>query len=167
LGGLISKLRTVPIRSGRNAGKKIVIAMFEDFAGSVEAVIFSEQLAQFQHLLKPDAVVFIDGSVDRRREEASVRVSNIVPIEEARQKLSQRLVLRMNSTGGPLETLDSIQSLCRDNRGGCEVLFQVSSPEGWATIIRSRSGLAVDPTDDLLAQLRAVPGVDDLVCRGV
>ena len=166
VGGLITRLRTVPIRSGRNAGKKMLIATFEDFSGSVEVVVFSEQLPEFQPLLKPDALVFITGTVDRRREEPSLRVSVIVPLEQAPRRLSRQVVLRMQSTGGPLDSLGQVATLCREHRGQCEVYFEVGSPEGWFATVRPRQQIAVDPTSDLLAELRSVPGVDDVLCGG-
>jgi DNA polymerase-3 subunit alpha len=168
LGGLVSKIRTVVIRSGRSAGRKMLIAVIEDFVGSIEAVVFPDQLAETQALLKPDTVVFVEGSVDRRREEPSLRVTRIIPIAEARRWLTQHLLIRLRTTGGRSETLPELRDLCRRYHGKCPVVLQITSPEGWVTTIRpKRPGLAaVDPCDAFLAELAALVGPDAVRCRG-
>jgi len=156
LGGLVARIRSVAIRNGRQAGKKLLIAVLEDFVGSIEAVVFPDQLGEAQALLRPDAVVFIEGTVDRRREEPSVRVSSIVPIEQARRKLSRRLLLTVPSSAEARE-IRRIHETCRAHAGRCPLYFQVRSPEGWIATIKSRSG-AVDLSDELLADLAARVG---------
>ena len=168
LGGLISKVRSVAIRSGPNAGKKLLIAVIEDFVGSIEAVVFPDQLAEARALLRPDAVVFVEGSVDRRREEPSLRVSRIIPIEAARRELSRHLLVHLRTTGGRSELLPELRDLCYSHRGKCPLLLQVSSPEGWVTTIKPKArGLtAVDPCNELLEQLEAIIGTGSVLCAG-
>jgi len=167
LGGLIAKLRTVPIKTGRNAGKKMLIATLEDFSGAIEVVVFSEQLPEFQHLLRPDAVVFIDGSVDRRREEPSIRATRIIPVEDAQRELARSVVLRLQSTGGPLDSLPEVQTLCRQHRGRCEVYLEIAGPDGgWVATVRSRQSLAVELNEQLLTQLGGLPGVQGVYLCG-
>jgi DNA polymerase-3 subunit alpha len=168
LGGLVSKTRTVPIRSGRSAGQRLLIAVIEDFVGSIEAVVFPDQLADARGVLRPDAVVFVEGSVDRRREEPSLRVGRIVPIAEARRQLSQHVLVHLHSTGGPLEMLPDLRGLCANHRGRCPLYVRISSPEGWVTTIRPKApGLsAVDPCDEFLEGLEALVGPGNAWCGG-
>jgi len=168
LGGLVSKVRSVVIRTGHSQGKKMLIAVIEDFVGSIEAVVFPDQLAEARTLLKPDAVVFVQGSVDRRREEPSLRVTRIIPVSEARRELAQQLLVRLRTTGGRSETLPDLRDLCRSYRGKCPLCLQISSPEGWVTTIRPKArGLsAVDPCDDFLQKLVELVGPDNVRCCG-
>jgi DNA polymerase-3 subunit alpha len=64
---LVQSIRTIIIKNGRSAGQKMAIVTFEDTAGTVEAVMFSECYAQFSHHLTADNVVFVLGRVDRSR----------------------------------------------------------------------------------------------------
>ncbi len=168
LGGLVSKVRNVVIRNGPSAGKKMLIAVIEDFVGSIEAVVFPDQLADAKTLLKPDAVVFVEGSVDRRREEPSLRVNRIIPIEAARRELSQHLIVQLRTMGGRSEVLPELRELCRNYRGKCSLLLQVSSPEGWVTTIKPKArGLtAVDPCNEFLEQLESLVGTGNIRCGG-
>jgi DNA polymerase-3 subunit alpha len=168
LGGLVSKVRSVPIRTGRSVGKKLLIAVIEDFVGSIEAVIFPDQLAEAQTLLRPDAVVFVEGSVDRRREEPNLRVNRIIPISAARRVLTRHLLVRLRTTGTASETLPDLRELCESFRGKCPLLLQVTSPEGWITTIRptARGLTTVDPCDQLLHKLDTLVGADNVCCCG-
>ncbi len=166
LGGLVSKVRSALIRTGRSQGKKLLIATIEDFVGVTEAIIFPDQLPQAQPLLKPDAVVFLEGEVDRRREEPSIRVSRVVPIDQARRLLAREVVIRLQSTGGPVENLAEVRDLCAAHHGRCPVYFEITSPEGWTATVKGQDGITVDPSDELLAGLQSLLGAENVLCCG-
>ncbi len=165
LGGLISKVRSVPIRNGRSAGKKLLIALLEDFAGSIEAVVFPDQLPEAQTLLRPDAVVFVDGTVDGRREEPSIRVKRVIPLADAPRELTRELVLRLTSTGSSSALLPQLQSLCRAHPGRCPLFLRIHSAEGWTVSLQS-GGRGVDPSADFLREAVSRLGADNVLCAG-
>ncbi|MBU0637850.1 MAG: DNA polymerase III subunit alpha [Planctomycetes bacterium] len=166
LGGLISRVRSVAIRSGRSAGKKMLIATIEDLVGTTEAIVFPDQLDEVQPLLKPDAVVFIDGSVDCRREEAAVRISQVIPVEHARRELSREVLLHFQSTGGRAENLDAVHELCQAHRGRCPVYLEIESPEGWLATVKCRNGASVTPSDEFLLGVQELLGPGNVLCCG-
>ena len=166
LGGLVSKVRSVAIRNGRSAGKKMLIATIEDFVGAVETIVFPENLPTIQPLLKPDAVVFVVGEVDRRREEPSVRISEVVPVDEARRRLTRGIRVKLYSTGGPTAVLSKLRDACRSNRGGCPLVLHIDSPDGWVATTASRGAPLVDASDKLLARLETLVGTENVTCIG-
>ena len=166
LGGLVSHVRSRPIRTGRSAGKKLLVVKLEDFCGSTEVIVFPDQLENAQHVLKPDAVVFIEGAVDRRREQPSVRAARVVPIEQARREYSREILIRLHSAGDPLDALPRIQELCRTHRGNCPVYFEVTSPEGWAVTVKGRQSASVEPCEEFLATVEKLAGVQSVLCCG-
>jgi len=165
LGGLISRVRGVAIRNGRSAGKKLQIAVIEDFVGSVEAIIFPDRQSDVLTLLKPDAVVFIEGSVDRRREEPCLRVDNIIPIEDARRRLTRELLVKLRADTGTTDALDSLQELCAAHAGPTPLFFQVKlEPDLLATLRPQRT--AVELTDPFMSQLERCVGAERVVLCG-
>ena len=168
LGGLITKTRTVPIRQGRNAGKKLLIAVIEDFNGSMEATVFPDQLEEATALLKPDAVVFLEGSVDRRREEPSLRVNRIIPVEQACELLAQNVVVELHTGGGPNERLTQVHDICKQHRGACQLILKVCSNDGWEVTLKPkvRGASRVTPNRDLLKGLEEILGEDSVYCTG-
>ncbi|MBL8878374.1 MAG: DNA polymerase III subunit alpha [Phycisphaerales bacterium] len=166
LGGIVSKVRFVPIRNGRSAGQKMLITLVEDFAGSVEAIVFPDQLEQFTPLLKPDAVVFLDATVDRRREVPSLRVTAATPVEHVRRNLSREVIVRLQSTAGRHDALPRIRDLCDRNRGPTPMFFEVGSGDGWVATIRNRAA-GVDASTEFLASLTALVGADCVELGGI
>jgi DNA polymerase-3 subunit alpha len=165
LGGLISRIRSVPIKTGRSAGKKLLIAVLEDFVGMIEAIIFPDQLPDAQPLLKPDTILFIDGSVDRRREEPSIRVSQLIPVAEARRRLSRQLVLHLHSGRVPADVLPDLQALIAAHRGPCPLFVEIESGDGLCVTFKLRGG-GVDPSDEFLARMEWLVGQRSICCNG-
>jgi len=166
LGALVTRIRTVPIRQGRSAGKKLLIAVLEDFTGSVEAVIFPDQLTEAQTLVKPDAVLFVEGTVDYKREEPSVRVESVMPVQQAQATLTRELVIELRTTGGKHERLGPLNELIRRSPGKCPVYFEVRSFEGWKATVKARSGGGVGVSDAFLRSAAELVGPERVWCRG-
>lgn len=96
LGGIITAVRFVNLRSAKNSDRKMGLLTFEDLKGRVEAVLFHDKLNAYRSLLALDTLVFLEGAVDKKREEPSVRVSRIVSAEDARQQLTSILLLTIS-----------------------------------------------------------------------
>ncbi len=166
LGGLISKIRPVAIKQGRSAGKKILVLTFEDFEGSVEAVVFPDRLeAEEASLIKPDQVVFIEGTIDTRREDPSIRAERIIPISDARQEFAISIVLRMARGVHTPTDLERIHDVCRGARGRCPLYIEVETQDGYIATIRCGE-VHVRPDDATLAALRDLVGPENVVCVG-
>jgi len=111
LGGMVSNMRTVVTRGGRNPGKKLGIVTLEDLHGRVEAIVFPDQLERDRALLAPDAIVFLEGEVDRKREEPSLRVSRVIPADQAYHQLARALLIDV-----PRDVpLDALMTLIREH----------------------------------------------------
>jgi len=166
LGGLVSRVRSVPIRAGRSAGKKLVIATIEDFAGSVDALVFPDEHAVSLPVLKPDAIVFVEGAVDRRREEPSIRTARVVPVDQARREYAREVVIRLRSGPAAEQTLPRLRDLCRKHSGPCPVYFEIALPDGAVALVRGRADAQVQPVDEFLAAVGRLAGVEAVACSG-
>jgi DNA polymerase-3 subunit alpha len=116
----------------------MAIVTFEDLLGSVEGVLFSDCYAQFEHLLKEDAVVFLLGRVDRSRGDPQVIVERIVPIDGVPlQPGTLRLIIdsaRLNGNGAA--ALQSVAGFVHDGAPAPSI-----SGEGDAGVIGPFAGL--------------------------
>ncbi|MCX5649317.1 MAG: DNA polymerase III subunit alpha, partial [Planctomycetota bacterium] len=99
LGGMIGTVRPLFTKKGRNAGAKMAAFDFEDLAGKTSCIIFPQDYEKHQELVRKDSIVFIRGQVDRRREEPSVRVSQVFTLEEGQRALTQAVVIRLHEVG--------------------------------------------------------------------
>ncbi|MEX0887647.1 MAG: DNA polymerase III subunit alpha, partial [Phycisphaeraceae bacterium] len=89
IGGMLTRVRPTFVKKGRSAGSKMAMLTLDDGQQSIDAVVFADTYASTYHHLESDRVVFLAGKVDRRREEPSIVVDRVVPIEAAQQQLTQ------------------------------------------------------------------------------
>jgi DNA polymerase-3 subunit alpha len=93
LAGIAVSLRTQMTRRG-----KMLILLLDDVTAQVEVVIFNELYEQSRHLLKDDALLIIEGKVNRDDYSGGVRVTaeKIYDLAGARTRFAQGLQLACN-----------------------------------------------------------------------
>jgi DNA polymerase-3 subunit alpha len=169
LGGMISSLRTVTARGGRNAGKKLGIVTLEDLKGRVEAILFPAGLVEYRAMLVPDAVVFVEGAVDRKREEPSLRVSRVVLADKAVETFATALLLDI-PRDAPIEELIELlrasQNAGVTGRGECRVYLNVETADGLIGQIECNPAIRVTCEPNFLAALVELLGRDAVCVLG-
>jgi len=165
LGGIITRFRTVPTKSGRNAGAKMGFITLEDLAGQVEVVVFPSDLERLAPVIGLDKVVFCRGQVDRRREQPSLRVTEIIPIELADEKLSTGLLLRLGAaTDEPV--LHQIRDVVARHRGDRPLFIEVTTPAALRVTVRCNGRCGVRPDAACIAALTELLGAEGVCVLG-
>src|SRR5690606_24609992 len=117
IGGMLTSVRTRVAKSGRNAGQKWAIIQLEDLEGSIEGMVFAEKFAELSErdpaLVTAESIVFVKGKIDRKRETPCLLVSDILPLDEAPQKLTTSLLLKLDPTKHQNNMLQQIKPLDR------------------------------------------------------
>jgi DNA polymerase-3 subunit alpha len=165
IGGLLSKIRPVAIRQGRSAGQKMLVLTIEDFVGSVEAIAFPDMLDRVREFLKPDSVLFFEGELDTRREEPCIRLNRVIPLAEARRRLTRRLVVSLRSAAAA-DLLPRVRETCAAHPGRCPLYFEVDTRSGERAVIQAGEGAAIDSNDELVGQLGRLVGPENVRCVG-
>jgi len=152
LGGMVSSVRTVTTKSGRNAGKQLGIVTFEDLTGKVEAVVFPSDFIKFRSLIVPDEILFLEGAVDRKREEPSVRVSRIISHSDVVELLGKAMILQVTNQ----TPLDRLTELFRSHKGECRVYLDVSTADGFLVQIECNPGMKVACSAEFVHSLLSI-----------
>jgi hypothetical protein len=95
IGCMISSVRKLVTKNGRSAGKQMAMLSVEDLTGKGSAVVFAETYEKLGGLLQEQALVFVIGTVDRRRDRPSIIVNDLAPLETALEKLTGSVLLRL------------------------------------------------------------------------
>ena len=174
VGGMISSLRTVLTKRGASQGKRLGILTLEDLHGRVEAILFPDDLALYRKMLAPDEIVFLEGRVDKKREEAALRVSRVVAGDEAVSAFARQLVLSIHSD----HVVDDLVSLLKNNNGAhagdpasgqphpCPVFVNVKTADGLEAQIECGPSVRVACTKSLLAALVELIGQEGVCVLG-
>jgi len=167
LGGMISRIRNVVTKQGRNAGSKMAVLTFEDLSGSVEAVVFSEELEKFRDLIGVDKLLFLRGRVDRKRETPSLRVSDVVAMEDGPARLADSVILSLTTIGLTREVLERLRDVCRAHAGDRPVFVKVVTPDELVTIVRCDDAYNVRPDESFKADVARLVGPDHVEVIGM
>lgn len=161
LGGMISRVRTVVTRYGRNPGARMAIALLEDLDGAAEVVIFPDLLERYRPLIAPERLVFVRGRVDRRREQAALRALEVIPFEQAPQVLSSAVLIHLPESRVHDALLAQVREVLRRHRGDRDVFFEIRTADGFDVLIRPNgSGARISASAEALDELRTLLGAD-------
>ena len=154
VGGMVSSMRTVTARGGRNPGRRLGIVTLEDLSGRTEAIVFPKDLDLYRPVLVPDAIVFIEAEVDRKREEPSLRVSRVILAEEAVEAFGAALILDVT----PETPIDELVQVLRANRGEARVYLNVATSDRLVAQIECHASIRVSCDPATLGQLARLLG---------
>lgn len=142
LGGVVASLRLANTRKGDRFARIVL----EDLEGSVQGVVWPRTYEGCRELIVEDRMIFVRGSVDRRREEPEITVDEVIPIEEAVERLSGGVRVELDCRGLESDYLNSLADLLRMHRGECPLYLSLLGHDGRRVDIRAGGGFAVEPS---------------------
>ena len=146
IGGLITRVSTSTDRRGQS----IAFATIEDQGARTDVVFFSDAYANFRSLIEQGQAVLAEGRVSRRNGNLGLQAESLIPLAEARQKLTKAVnfVLKLDEESSS-DLLQRLRRLVEQHTGNCELLIHLRNGGGKDAVVRSRS-LRVNPSDELL-----------------
>ncbi|MEE9294943.1 MAG: DNA polymerase III subunit alpha [Phycisphaerae bacterium] len=162
IGGMVSSLRTVMTRKNEKMG----IVTLEDLKGSIEGILFPKSLEKFRPLLTPDSIVFLAGQVDKRREEASLRITDVIPASDAPRRLCKQVILGIGSATAPDGVLEQFKAIFARHSGNKEVVFRITTDDQMEAMLRCPMQFAIDPSDRFRSEAAALLGRDAIMFVG-
>ncbi|MBN1393048.1 MAG: DNA polymerase III subunit alpha [Sedimentisphaerales bacterium] len=157
IGGLINKIRYHITQKGRNAGAKMAVFALEDLQGQVEVVLFPDTLNSFAELLAKDAIVFVKGKLDYRREKPNIIAAELITLEQVREKLAAKVKIRLDAKDVTKEKVAAIKSICQHHRGQSPVYVAVRTDKG-RVYAAADKGLSVNPDLEFCRKMRQLVG---------
>lgn len=154
IGCMIASVRTTITKNGRSAGKRMAMITIEDLTGKCDAVIFSNNYERLNHLIQPQQMVFVTGTVDRKRERPNILVDDIVPLDQAMATFTGEIFIELvNPT--PADLLQRLANLLKQHSGTCPLTLQVtpSKHPDFSAYIRPGRQWFVSPSRDFVNDL--------------
>lgn len=155
MGGIITKLRLTYTK--RN-NEKMAIAVLEDLAGTVELLVYPRTYEKVGALIVEEAALLVTGRVDLKEESPKLIVSDVVPIEEARQRYTSEMHVSVYLSDVEHGRLEDLKMLLLSSAGACPVFLDFTSGTGERVMMRASNGFRVAPTLDLVKRIEAILG---------
>jgi DNA polymerase III subunit alpha len=133
LGGILSAIKLAHTKNPK-PGSPSRYAMFdlEDTAGIMRCIVWPEQFAQFEELIKADAILVLRGAIDKRpgSEEANLIVNEVIPLDALAARYTRGVRIRViESAHGP-QTLEGLHEILRGYPGPCDLELTICLADG-------------------------------------
>ncbi|MFP3938372.1 MAG: OB-fold nucleic acid binding domain-containing protein, partial [Phycisphaerae bacterium] len=161
IGVMIAAVRRTVTRKQQ---KPMAVLTVEDVSGQCEAVVFPETYENYRELLTEEAMIFIRGTVDRRRERPNIIVEEIVPMDAAVEQLTGAMLLRLPAGAGD-EMLADLTEVLRRHGGAKPVRLEItprSRPDVRAQV-STGDEFRVAPSRALMTELGELLGEQNVV----
>src|SRR5579872_3936377 len=128
LGGMISAIkRTNTKKPSRNGHTRYANFDFEDVRGTVRCIMWPEDYARLGEHVKPEAICFIEGRVDRRGREPNVVVNSLITLDEASRKFTDQVAVKFQRGLHGEAEIDRVGEILRRHPGRCDVAVVIES----------------------------------------
>jgi DNA polymerase-3 subunit alpha len=159
IGGMIAGVQLRNVQKSRSGLTRMAKFTFEDLTGSTPAMLWPEDYAKNEALVKNDTIGFIKATLDRRRETPELIVTKIIPIDRAGAELSRGVVVRIRKGIQAAEDLERLLRLLRLRPGNLDLYLEIVGVGGVRRVVfKAGNALKVRYDDRLLADLEAVLG---------
>ncbi len=160
IGGLIADVQLRLDKKERRYARLVL----EDLDGAVNAVVFNSVFEECKELLKEDRIVFFCGRLDRSREEPSLLVDEVVPLELAEEKLAGSAVISVDANVGD-EQIEALKDLLRAHHGDKELYLRIRTPRRQVVEVRAGRKYGIKPSPMLLGEIERLFGEGHLYFR--
>jgi len=158
VGAEIKNVKTTVTKNGRNRGERMATFALEDLSGgAAQGVIFPGEYRTFRELVADGRVALLKGRLDLSREAPNVKVSEVIAVEEADEKLARKALVTLSSMGLSDEFLKSIAGIIKRHPGRVPVFFRVETPEA-KVLLAAGGDFTVAPSKKLTAEFEKLLG---------
>ncbi len=134
--------------------------VLEDLKGKTEVILFPEAFGQFADHIRTGSVVFIKGKVDFRNERPSIVATEVLPINEVTEKLTNRVEIEFYLAGLEKDTLESLKKLLVRFKGKAPVYLLLHLPNKEKVSIQTETKVKLTP--ELLSEVKDLAGEENV-----
>ncbi|MCL4216362.1 MAG: DNA polymerase III subunit alpha, partial [Candidatus Hydrogenedentes bacterium] len=162
VGGLLSTVKHYTT----NKGKRMAWITLETLEGPCEVTVFPELYEKRGGLLVEDMIVMMDAKVNFRNNEAGLVAEDIIPIEEAEQKMSKAVHIRLTTIGLDHPLLERLAYLLDDYPGPCDVYLHCQREDKTEVVIHAPGSCRVTAAPELKTRVAEMLGAESLWFSG-
>jgi DNA polymerase-3 subunit alpha len=159
LGGMISGLTLRTVTKSRSSYTRMAKFSFEDLSGSMPAMLWPEEFAKNESVVTDDAIVFVRGQIDRRRDPAELVVSRVIPLEKAPSELARAVVVTLRKGSHDREALERLSRQVRQRPGGLDLYLELTGLPGLKrAVYKAGMGFRIRHDERMMDDLEAAVG---------
>ncbi|MDR3635060.1 MAG: DNA polymerase III subunit alpha [Isosphaeraceae bacterium] len=167
LGGMIVNVQVKNVQKSRSGLTRMAKLTFEDLTGSVPAMLWPEDFAKNEALIKNDQIGYVKGTLDRRRDPAELIISRFIPLERGPAELSRGVVVTLRKGITQTEQMERLLRLIRVRPGNLDLYLEILGLERVRrAIYRAGASLKIRHDDRLLPDIEGAVGAGNVRLLG-
>ena len=125
--GVVTDIKTKLDRSG----KQMAFFKLDDFSGSCECLTFSKIYAEYGKYITPEKSILVNGRLESSGDAIKLHVEEIIPLDEARNKLTKKLALTICEKRHNENTIQELKDLLEQNMGNTPVFIALKNEKNF------------------------------------
>ncbi len=167
LGGMISGVTVRNVQKSRSGLTRMAKLTFEDLTGNVPAMLWPEDFAKNEAMIKDDAICFVRGSLSRQRDPAELIINRIIPLERGAAELSRGVVVRLTKGVTQPTDLERLLRTIRNYPGNLDLYLEILGLErARRAVYKAGSSLKIRHDDKMINDLKVYLGDDNVRLLG-
>jgi DNA polymerase-3 subunit alpha len=158
VGGMLTEIRYMNTKKARNGNSRYVRCKVEDFTGAVECVMWPDDYVKYKDAISEDRVCFVEGVVERNREEPSLILTGVLSLEEGQRKRARALWLALHLPLHTPQHIDAVARVLQRTPGACPVCLLVTDAAGKRMELKSEQRFWINPVKIDTAELEVLLG---------
>jgi DNA polymerase-3 subunit alpha len=167
LGGMISGVTVRNVQKSRSGLTRMAKLTFEDLTGNVPAMLWPEDFAKNEAMIKDDAICFVRGTLSRQRDPAELIINRIIPLERGAAELSRGVVVRLTKGVTQPTDLERLLRTIRNYPGNLDLYLEILGLErARRAVYKAGSSLKIRHDDKMINDLKVYLGDDNVRLLG-
>jgi DNA polymerase-3 subunit alpha len=167
LGGMITNVQPRNVQKSRSGLTRMAKLTFEDLSGTVPAMLWPEDFAKNEELVKNDLIGFVRGTLDRRRDPSELIVTKVIPLERGPAELSRGVVVRLHKGVHESSDLERLLRLVRVRPGNLDLYLEILGLDQCRrAIYKAGASLRIKHDDRLVSDLEGAVGAGNVRLLG-
>ena len=138
--------------------ERMAVFQLEDMTGRIEVVAFPEAYKRHYDHLREGLMVWVKGKFLGEADSRKVSLQQILPLDEAQQRLAKKFVIRVFAPGLEESLVAELRDLLDKHPGECPVAFELETPHAHRVVVESAEVKSVAPGEALTKALEALLG---------
>ena len=128
----------------------------EDYVGSMEITLFSEDYQKFKHLLEPGAALYMLGEFEKRwnSEEFAFKLREVKQLASIGSEMTENVTIKIPIHLLTKEMLATIEKLCINNKGKHTLKFNLLDHNNRQTLQTFSKKLKINADSEFIAQIQ-------------
>jgi DNA polymerase-3 subunit alpha len=167
LGGMIANVQLKNVQKSRSGLTRMAKFAFEDLTGSTPAMLWPEEFARSEDLLKNDLIGFVRGTLNRSRDPAELVVSKIIPLDQGPAELARGVIITLRKGVTQDDQIESLYRQVRAHPGNLDVYLEILGLPGLRrAIYKAAAPYKIRHDDRLVSDLEAAVGAGNVRLLG-